>query len=146
MIYFQWAALPEDRQHATVRALYDGSIRLCMSQALLDEVREVLNRPEVRAKAPNLTPDRVKRVLAAALELADWVTDVPHVFTWTQHPDDDHLFNLAIAAKAQYLVTWESRIHRLASDTTGDAVRLREIAPHLEIVKPSQLAEHLKGS
>ena len=100
MVFFQWAALGENRQHATIKALYDGSIRLCVSQALLEEVRDVLNRPELRARSTNLTPDRVNQVLTAIVERSEWIADVPNAFTWTRHPDDDHIFNLAIAAKA----------------------------------------------
>lgn len=106
MIFFQWAALPEDRQHRTVKALYDGSLRLCLSRELLDEVRDVLTRPEVRPKAPSLTPDHVNQVIDAAKDLADWFAAVPRAFTLPAHLHDDHLFNLAIEAKAAYLVTW----------------------------------------
>jgi putative PIN family toxin of toxin-antitoxin system len=144
MVFFQWAALPEDRQHATVKALYDGSVRLCMSGALLEEVRQVLSRPEIRLRAPNLTPERLKQILAATLDLAEWLPEIPESFTLTQHPDDDHIFNLAIAAKARYLVTWESRILKLASDTTSDAKRLRTLAPQLEIISPKQFALKLR--
>jgi predicted nucleic acid-binding protein len=71
------------------------------------------------------------------------VNDVPAVFTWPQHPDDDHLFNLAIACKAELLVTWETRILRLGADTTPDAERLRTLAPQLLILTPRQLADRL---
>src|SRR5580765_4129190 len=47
MIFFQWAVLPEGRQHRTVKALYDGAIRLCFSDALFHEVRSLLVRPEL---------------------------------------------------------------------------------------------------
>src|SRR5205085_2572046 len=120
MVFFQWAALGENRQHATIKALYDGSIRLCVSQALLEEVRDVLNRPELRARSTNLTPDRVNQVLTAIVERSEWIADVPNAFTWTRHPDDDHIFNLAIAAKADFLVTWENRMHTLATELTDD--------------------------
>ncbi|HEX4796364.1 MAG TPA: putative toxin-antitoxin system toxin component, PIN family [Humisphaera sp.] len=143
MVFFQWAALGQNRQHATVKALYDGSVHLCMSQALLEEVRDVLYRPELRERAPNLTPDRVKQVLAAIVELSEWVADVPNAFTWTRHPDDDHIFNLAIAAKADFLVTWENRMHALATEQTEDAGRLRAHAPQLQIITPVELARRL---
>lgn len=146
MVLLQWAALPEGRHHATIRALYDDTIRLCMSQALLDEVRDVLSRPRVVARAPNITPNRLKNILAATLERAEWVPDVPHSFTWPHHPDDDHIFNLAIAARAKYLVTWENRLRKLGTDTSDDARRLRALAPQLEIITPMELAERLKAN
>jgi putative PIN family toxin of toxin-antitoxin system len=112
MIFLQWAALPEGRHHATIRALYDGTIRLCMSQALVDEVRDVLSRPSVVARAPNITPDRLKNILAAMLERAEWIPDVPNAFAWPHHPDDDHIFNLAIATEWDQ-IDIASKAHRL---------------------------------
>ncbi len=35
---------------------------------------------------------------------------VPSRFSLPQHPKDDHLFDLAIQAQADYLVTCESRL------------------------------------
>lgn len=144
MIFFQWATLPEDRQHATIKALYDGTIRLCLSEALFSEVRDVLSRPELAEKFPALTAPKVQQVLAATLERAEWFANVPPAFTWTVHPDDDHLFNLAIAARAKFLVTWESRLLKLSTETTDDAKVLRSLAPDLKIITPPQLAELLK--
>ncbi len=145
MLFFQWAALPADRQHATIRAVYEGSVRLCISKELLDEVRDVLSRPELMRCSPNLTPDRLQQVLSLILERAEWVADVPSVFSWQQHSDDDHIFNLAIASGAKYLVTWESRILKLATKTNDDAQRLRMHAPQLEIITPKELATLLKA-
>jgi predicted nucleic acid-binding protein len=79
----------------------------------------------------------------AILELSDWVT-VPEVFTWEEHPDDNHLFNLAISANAKYLVTWESRILKFGKGMTPAAQLLRQLAPELAIVTPAELAAELK--
>ena len=143
MLFFQWAALPEERQHRTVKALYDGSIRLCLSPELIAEVTDVLSRPELAEKTPSLTSRRIKQVLDSALERADWFDGIPHLFSWLQHPDDDHLFNLAIAAKARYLITWERRIMKLGNAKSAIAARLRELVPQLEIITPAQLAVRL---
>lgn len=146
MVVLQWAALPTpaERQHATVRAIVNGEIRLCMSQPLFDEIRGLLCRKELREKLPSLTPASAALVLKRMLEFADWFDPVPNVFTWPQHPDDDHLFNLAIHAKAQYLVTWETRILKLAADTIPAADVLRRLAPDLTILTPRQLADKLR--
>jgi putative PIN family toxin of toxin-antitoxin system len=145
MIFFQWAALPEDRQHGTVKAIYDGSIRLCMSPALFEEVRDVLSRPEIRAKSPNLTDERLRQLLDAMIDASEWYADVPASFTWPHHPDDDHLFNLAIHARAKYIVTWEQRLLNLLSEKSDAAKQLRMLAPELEIISPKQFVEQLKN-
>ena len=137
MVFLQWASLPADRQHGTIKALYEGTIRLCLSPALIDEVRDLLGRPNIRAKAPTLTDDRIAAVLLAAGRHADWFYEVPKVFTLEQHPDDDHLFNLAIESKARYLVTFENRILSLQAGQTSDARRLRVIARRfVSLIRP----------
>ncbi len=145
MVFLQWAALPAERQHGTVRALYDGAIRLCLSPKLVEEIRDLLGRPNIRAKAPNLTDARVTSVLAAAGKHADWFQQVPNVFTLENHPDDDHLFNLAIEARAKYLVTWENRILRLGKMQSDDATRLRDLAPSLQILSPPSFVTELRS-
>ena len=82
--------------------------------------------------------------IADVLTRATVIDPMPHVFTWPQHPDDDHLFNAAIAAKARYLVTWETRILKLGTDTTPAAHLLRQLAPNLAIITPKQLADALR--
>ena len=72
--------------------------------------------------------------------------DVPARFSLPQHPKDDHLFDLAIQAQADYLVTWESRLLKLQSADTPEAQRLRQLAPKLTILTPKQLSDALKIS
>ena len=145
MVFFQWAALPEGRQHGTAKAVLERSVQLCLSVDLLAEVKDLLTRPAIVAKAKTLTPDRVDRFLELVLQHAEMIPAVPSVFSWPQHPDDDHVFNLVIQAKAKYLVTWEKRILKLATDTTPDAALLRQLAPSLSIVTPKTLADELRN-
>jgi predicted nucleic acid-binding protein len=144
MVFLQWACLPSDRQHGTVKALYEGIVRLCLSPALVEEVRDLLSRPNIRAKSPHLTDDRVAAVLDAASKHADWFPQVPNRFTLAGHPDDDHLFNLAIASKADFLVTWENRILSLQEAHTVDALRLRNLNSSLRILNPPSLLKELR--
>jgi putative PIN family toxin of toxin-antitoxin system len=144
MVFYQWAALPTDRQHGTVKALYEGKIRLCLSPKLLEEIRDLLSRPNIRAQSSNLTDERIASVLEAAGQHADWFPSVREVFTLTSHPDDDHIFNLAIESKASFLITWENRILRLQAEQTDEGKKLRELAPGLRILSPSEFAQELK--
>jgi putative PIN family toxin of toxin-antitoxin system len=143
MLFFQAAAQPA-RLRASILAVHTGQVQLCLSKELVAEIQDVLSRPEYRAKFPALRPEAVEAFIADVLAHASVLDPVPIAFTWPQHPDDDHLFNLAIAAKAVYLVTWESRILKLGVDTTAAALLLRHLAPQLAIVTPPQLAAELK--
>jgi predicted nucleic acid-binding protein len=88
MVFLQAAVHPQ-RQYATFAAVEDGRLQLCISTELLAEIRDVLTRPSLVKKFPALTPQRVTRFL-----------DRINAVATSQHPDDDHLFNLAICAKA----------------------------------------------
>ena len=148
MVMLQWAALPPDRsrQHATVTALSSGRLRLAMGQRLLEELRGLFFRPELQARLPSLTPQRAALILQKALEFADWFDQVPAKFSLPRHPKDDHLFDLAIAARAAYLVTWESRLLKLRNAHTPEAKSLRQLVPNLTILTPKELADALKPS
>jgi putative PIN family toxin of toxin-antitoxin system len=145
MVMLQWAALPEGgRQHTTLTALTAGQLRLAMSQRLLDEVRGIFFRPELQQRLPSLTPQHAAAILKRITELADFLPAVPTRFSLPQHPKDNHLFDLAIETKADYLVTWESRLLKLQAADISEGQRLRQLAPNLTILNPKQLADALK--
>jgi predicted nucleic acid-binding protein len=145
MVFFQAASRP-DRTHTTFRAVQDKRVTLALSPELLAEIQDVLNRDSVRAKFPTLTSEAVQIFIDDVLARGVMYDRVPHAFSWPQHPDDDHLFNLAIHAKARFLVPWETRILKLANDTTPAADLLRQLAPDLAIITPKQLADLLGPS
>jgi len=143
MLFFQAASQPH-RIHATMKALTDGRLILCVSPELIGEVTDVLTRPEYRVKFPALTPTNVAAFLNDLQSRAQVFDPVPRVFTWPEHPDDDHVFNLSIHARARYLVTWETRILRLHTAPSDAAELLKRLAPDLSIVTPKVLADLLK--
>ena len=70
------------------------------------ELAEVLSRPRLRAKYPDLTDQRRDQLLAVIRHLAEIVSDVPQTVLLARDPDDEPYVNLAVAAGAGYLVTW----------------------------------------
>lgn len=140
MVFYQWATIRRERLHGVHSAVLEGRVRLCVSPELLSEVRDLLARPSIRAKSPHLTDDRVNAFLNALLAKAELTPTPPRAFTLPDHPKDNHLFNLAIAAKAERLVTWEERILKLQNWESADGRRLRALAPQLHIVTPSELS------
>jgi putative PIN family toxin of toxin-antitoxin system len=142
MVFLQNAARP-GRTHATFHAVTDGKVTLCLSVELVSEVRSVLNRQNIRSHFPALTKPVVEIFIADLLTLGTLFDPIPQVFTWPAHPDDDHLFNLSIAAKADRLVTWEQRLLKLIENHPQDAERLQTLAPQLRIVTPINFSAEL---
>ena len=104
----------------------------------MDEVKDVLSRPDLARRYRGLTLNRVDALLGRLRHVALWIDPVPPVVTFAAHPDDDHLLNLAVAASADYLVTWENRL--LDLNTSPDGADLRAVAPGLRVVTPPELA------
>ena len=145
MLYFQAAAQEPPRLHGTFQAVEKGTVQLCLSNALFDEVTDVLSRPEMREKAPSLTPERVASFLTKTRSECLWAEEVPQRFTLPGHPDDDHFFNLAIAVNADFLVTWENRLLALDNPDSVDGQRLRSFVPQLRIITPTDLVASLRS-
>lgn len=77
--------------------------QVATSDKIIAEVRNVLNRPAIRAKFPRITDAVVRRGLAV-LEAAQIVNpmDVPSI---SRDPKDDKFLACAKAAGAQYIVS-----------------------------------------
>jgi len=144
MVFLQ-AAIQPHRRYSTIEAVENKRLVLCTSDELLEEVRDVLMRPQMAAKFPALTPERVGRFLEKITFLSRRYTVVPKKWSWPKHPEDDHLFNLAIESGAMCLVTWEKRLLELPGQPTEAARLLRQQAPELIVITPKHLAENLKG-
>ncbi len=83
-----------------------------------------------------MTPARVIAFLSDVRACARWAETDPDTFTLEGHPDDDHLFHLAIAAQVDFLVTWETRILALDSADSLEGTRLRALVPQLRVLNP----------
>lgn len=101
-----------------------GRVRLCTSPVLLDELRRVLREKIQLGEAD------IAVVLAR-------ITDVAHIVHPTEllkvvdaDPDDDRLFECAVAAGASFLVTGDGKVLKVG--------RYRQVA----VVTPRQFLEH----
>jgi putative PIN family toxin of toxin-antitoxin system len=105
MIFLQGAARRESAAGACLLLAELAAIELCVSEEIMGEVRDVLARPKVRVKFPALTDQIVGRFLAALEDRAALIPDVPRVFQFGRDSKDEPYINLAIAARADYLVS-----------------------------------------
>lgn len=136
MIFLQGAARRESAAGACLALVELGAFELCVSREILAEVRDVLARPQIRHRFPALTDDVVQRFIAVLEGLATVFLEVPRVFRFERDPKDEPYLNLAIAARASYLVTRDRDFLDLADAATPDGGRLRHHAPELRIVEP----------
>ena len=118
-----------------------GQLALYVSDAILEEVRDVLGRPRVRAKNRNITDEIVEDFCRRVREIAQRIDPVPASFIFARDPDDEPYLNLALAASADYLVTRDNDMLDLMEDTT-----FRVAYPALTILDPVALLRILNPS
>jgi putative PIN family toxin of toxin-antitoxin system len=123
---------------ACLQAVRDGRLELVVSPEVLAEVRDVLTRPKTLRKFPALTLDVVNAFLEDVAALAVTLSDVPKVFTLARDPKDEPYIDLALAAKARYLVSRDNDLLDLMEDEG-----FRRQYPNLAIIDPVTLLREL---
>ena len=89
-----------------LEALKTGRFRLFTSQAINEEVLEVMNRPRLRDKYH--LADHLFAVAFILWEIAELVTDLP-VVKVVKDPDDNKFLEAALGGDADYLVTGDEK-------------------------------------
>jgi len=136
VVCLQGAAREAGPAGACFRLMKDGQITVCVSLDTLAEVSDVLTRPKSRQRFKTLTPDRVEAFLRELRAAAVLLDPIPHVFTYPRDPDDEPYVNLALAAGANYLVTWDKDLLDLMSEAAPEGQDFRQRSPNLVILTP----------
>jgi putative PIN family toxin of toxin-antitoxin system len=89
-----------------IAALVDGRFALVTSEPLLEEVADVLARPELRRKYKKLTPENVARVLDLQRLQGD-VVAIPGTLRLCRDPKDDKFIETALHGRAEVIVSYD---------------------------------------
>ncbi len=126
---------------ACLALIESGAIELFISTELLDEVRDVLTRPKLQARYSRLTDARAAELIEKLLAQATLIDPVPHKFSYARDPRDEPYINLALAARADYLV---SRDRDLLDLMTGHTVECKEFRQRFRMGKVIDPVELLR--
>lgn len=145
-VFIQAVAFEEGPAAAVVRLAETGRIELFLSKPILSEVRRVIRYDEVRALSPSATPTRIDAMLDRLAYRGTLVRRVRRVFEYSRDPDDEPYLDLAIATKAEWLVTRDKDLLSLASSHTQFAKRFRQLTHPLAVVDPVAFLSAMEGS
>ncbi len=116
MVFLQGAGRPAGPARACFHLVDQNRVTLCIGNDIIAEVRDVLTRPKTQKRFPLLSPQWadafVQNVEAKAVLLAD----VPKAETLERDPKDEPYLNLALAARARYLVSCDRDLLDLMDD------------------------------
>ena len=118
MVFLQAAARPSGPAGALLDSVEDGSLRLLLSREILEEVRDVLCRPELTSKFASLKPDLVQQFLDRLMLRSEIIEGIVRKFTYDRDPKDEKYINLAIAGQADYLISRDNDLLDLEGNQT----------------------------
>jgi len=111
--------------HAILLAIHDRRVTPVLSVPLLMEYEEVARRPDV---LPHLRPEQIDAILN---QVCDRALEQKIHFNWRPRlpdPDDDMLLELAVASRADYIVTNNVRDLAPATDYGIQVLEPRDFA------------------
>lgn len=111
-----------------------------MSDELLQEIRDVLTRPEIRRKNARYTDQDIEILVDRLERIGKLIADLPAHFRYERDPGDEHLIDLAIEANAEYLVSRDKDLLDLRYDPL-----FRARYPGLTIADPVEFLKRLEA-
>jgi len=143
MVYLQAIMSESGPAAALLRLVDNDEIDLFVSQEILDEVHDVLSRPKIRQKNPEITDERVEAFLSRISEKAVTLDDVPLHFFYLRDPKDEKYINLAVEIDANYLISRDKDLLDLMTGYADDSKEFRRRFRPLKIVEPVAFLQSL---
>src|ERR1051326_4735891 len=144
-LFVQGIANRNSPARKALRLFFNGDISLFISEPIIREVRDVLNRREVRKLLPAIN-DRIVNAFLTKLEAkAILIANVPEEFHYERDTDDEIYINLAIVADATYLVSRDKDLLDLMTTSTDIARQFRSRYPFLRIVTAGEFISAIES-
>jgi len=135
-IVLQAALNPLGPAAAALDLFDQEKVTVYLCPRLRSEWEEVLMRPSLRARNPQVTDAQVEAALQRFDDRAILVPNPPTYLIYPRDPDDEPVINLAIHVRAQHLVTRDRDLLDLMDPTRPEGEEFRRRFPHLRILDP----------
>lgn len=143
-VHLQAAAREKSVAAECLRLVEKGLVKLYLSEEILAEVEDVLNRPEIRTHFQSLTDEIVEAFLLRLRKCSQVIRRVPKKFTYSRDPDDEPYINLAAEAQADYLVSRDKDLLDLMTDYTAEAKEFRQRFRPLRVIEPLEFLKEVR--
>lgn len=136
MIYLQAAARGGNPANACFALVKENIVELYLNRETLAEIEDVLTRPKFRNRFPTLTDEMIEAFLKDVKDKTVILKNVPSVFSYSRDPKDEKYVNLAVEAKADYIVSRDKDLLHLMTGYTDECKDFRRRFRGLKIVNP----------
>ncbi|MGI8670366.1 MAG: putative toxin-antitoxin system toxin component, PIN family [Aridibacter sp.] len=123
------------------RLVDDGIISLFLSLEVLEEMREVMTRPEFLVKFETITVTMVETYLQELAKKSILIKSVPAEFKLPRDTDDEIYINLAVESDADFIVTRDKDLLDLMSSYDSVSKEFRQRFRPLKIVEPLEFLQ-----
>ena len=129
---------------ACIDRIKNGDAVLFLSDAVLAEMNDVPLRPELTRRYSQLTPERVDAFVKDIRAKAVHIARPSRAFALPRDPKDEPYTDLAVAADAKYLVTWNDRhLTYLMRKDTEEGKLFCQAFPSISILTPPDFLKAL---
>jgi len=136
VIYLQAALSDKGAAYACWQLVEKGEVRVFITEAILAEIEDVLNRPKLRKKYSVLTDEKIAEVLQSVRAHAVLIENINRIYAFERDPNDEVFINLALVCKAEFLVSRDNDLLDLRKDES-----FKISFPQLRIVSPAEFLE-----
>jgi putative PIN family toxin of toxin-antitoxin system len=143
-IFAQALITPTGRAARCLEHVLAGDLQLFWSQYILDEVRNLRNKPTPLRLG--LTIDKIERLIDRLNPVVQLVSDPPPIYNHPLDPKDSHYINLAIACMANLVVSRDKHLLKLMDPFWPFAEEFRLRFPDLLVLRPEELLQRLENS
>lgn len=144
VVFVQAIASDESPAARILNEVDSGNVKLYISDEILREVKDLVNRSELRERLRGLTNVRIEAFFGRLGKKAFRARDVPRAFEYSRDPEDEPYINLAIAAGADYLVTRDSDLLDLMTGHARECKEFRQRFRPLKVITPGELLDEIE--
>jgi len=135
-IYLQAALSDKGAAYGCWQLIEKGEVCVFVTEAILAEIEDVLNRPKLREKYSVLTDEKVDEVLQVIRAHSIIIENINQIYKFERDADDEVFINLALSVKAEFLLSRDNDL----LDLREDKAFVTEF-PKLKIVSPAEFLE-----
>ena len=135
-IYLQAFLSGKGSAHKCRKLVGDNLVELYISRDVFNEVKNVLTRPEIRAKFPHATAKAAVAFIEDINKKAVFVRSVKKHFELPRDRKDEPYINLAVEVGAQYIVSRDNDLLDLMTNFDAESKAFRQKFRRLKIVQP----------
>lgn len=135
-IFLQSLLNPNGVAAKCVEAVRSGNAKLFVSKATLEEIRDVILRPNILSRLPDADEFQIESFIEHIAAISTFVDSVKHKFDFERDPKDEIIVDLGIEVQADYIVSRDNDLLNLMTGYTDECKDFRRRFRGLKIVNP----------